>query len=100
MHSATILAEENRKLRSENERQKKKRATRRQYIATGGVLTVREGIRRVQASQQAIGQVQTGNIALVEGIITPLEQLQTRAPRMCSVCRSLAYTTRTCPERI
>ena len=100
MYSATILAEENRKLRSENERQKKKRATRRQYITTGGILIVREGIRRVQAYQQAIDQVQIDNIALVEGITTPLEQLQTRTLRMYSICRSLVHTARTCPERI
>ena len=40
MHSAVLLADENKKLRAANERQKKKRAVRRSYIATGGVLTV------------------------------------------------------------
>ena len=39
MHSATILAEENTKLRHANHRQKRKRQQRRQYIATGGALT-------------------------------------------------------------
>jgi hypothetical protein len=34
MNSAVLLAEENRQLRSENERQKKKRANRRAFIAT------------------------------------------------------------------
>jgi hypothetical protein len=38
INSAVLLAEENRQLRAENERQKKKRAKRRAYIATGGVL--------------------------------------------------------------
>lgn len=37
MNSAVLLAEENRQLRSENERQKKKRAKRRAFIATGGL---------------------------------------------------------------
>jgi hypothetical protein len=40
MHSAVLLADENKKLRATNKRQKKKRAVRRSYIATGGVLTV------------------------------------------------------------
>src|SRR5580700_11897298 len=43
MNSAILLAEENRQLRAENERQKKK-VKRRSYIATGGVLTVQEGL--------------------------------------------------------
>jgi hypothetical protein len=46
MNSAVLLAEENRQFRAENERQKKKRAKRRSYIATGGVLTVQEGLNR------------------------------------------------------
>jgi hypothetical protein len=40
MHNAVLLIEENRQLQAENERQKKKRAKQRSYIATGGVLTV------------------------------------------------------------
>jgi hypothetical protein len=44
MNSTVLLAEENRQLRVENQRQKKKRAKRRLYIATGGILTVQEGL--------------------------------------------------------
>jgi hypothetical protein len=40
MHSAVLLADENKRLRAANERQTKKRAVRRSYIAKGGVLTV------------------------------------------------------------
>ena len=40
MHSAVLLTDENKKLQAANERQKKKRAVRRSYIAMGGVLTV------------------------------------------------------------
>jgi hypothetical protein len=39
MQSATVLAEENRRLRAESERQKKKKAIRRQYITIRGILT-------------------------------------------------------------
>ena len=44
MNSAVLLVEENRQLQVENERQKKKRAKKRSYIATGGVLTIQEGL--------------------------------------------------------
>jgi hypothetical protein len=40
MNSTILLAEENRQLRAENERQKKKRTKKRLYIAIGGVLIV------------------------------------------------------------
>ena len=43
MQSAVLLTEENKQLRAENERQKRKRAKRKSYIARGGVLTVQEG---------------------------------------------------------
>jgi len=44
MNSTVLLAKENRQLQVENERQKKKRAKKRSYIATGGVLTIQEGL--------------------------------------------------------
>ena len=87
MHSAVILVEENRQLRSKNKRQKKKRAKRKAYIATGGVLSVQEGLNRLQiASTELVGRVTDQGSAV-----------QTRAPRTCSLCRSLAHTARTCP---
>jgi hypothetical protein len=47
MNSAILLVEENRQLRSKNERQKKKRAKRRSYVAHRGVLIVVEGLQLV-----------------------------------------------------
>ena len=46
IYSVVLLTDENKKLRAANERQKKKRAVQRSYIATGGVLTVQEGLNR------------------------------------------------------
>jgi hypothetical protein len=90
MHSAVLLADENRRLRTENERQKKNKAQRRSYIAQREVLTVQEGLNRSQRvdSEQ------------IEGFTDQLAQPQTRAPRMCSICRSLAHTARTCAQRV
>jgi hypothetical protein len=40
INSTVLLAEENRQLQAENQKQKKKRAKQRLYIATGRILTV------------------------------------------------------------
>ena len=48
MNSATILAEENSKLRAANARQRRKRQIQRQHIARGGVLQAQEGQRLSQ----------------------------------------------------
>jgi hypothetical protein len=92
MNSAVLLAEENRQLRAENAKQKKKRAKRRSYIATGGVLTVQEGL---ELSQIAIPvpEVPESSIATAEPTV------RTRAPRTCSICRSQSHTARTCPAK-
>ena len=44
MHSATILAEENTKLRAANHRRERKKQQRRQYIATGGLYIEFESV--------------------------------------------------------
>ena len=46
MHSAILLASENRELRVFTQRQKRKRETPRSYIGNGGVLSVQEGLDR------------------------------------------------------
>jgi hypothetical protein len=89
MNSAVLLAEENRQLRSENERQKKKRAKRRAFIATGGTLTMQEGLDRSQAT----------NIVPESGVVTEEVIVKTRAPRTCSMCKSLSHIVRTCPTK-
>jgi len=89
MHSAILLTEENRRLRSENERQKKKRAKRKAYVATGGVLTVQEGLNRSQLV----------NTKLTDEVTDQPTELRIRAPNKCSMCKSLKHTARTCPTR-
>src|SRR5450432_1350821 len=89
MNSAVLLAEENRQLRIENQRQKKKREKRRSYIATGGVLTVQEGLDLSQTANEGL----QGWVATEEAIV------RTRAPRTCSMCKSLSHTARTCPTK-
>jgi hypothetical protein len=86
MNSAVLLAEANRQLHSENERQKKKRAKRRAFIATGGTLTMQEGLNRSQAT----------DIVPESGAVTEKVIVKTRAPRTCSMCKSLLHTARIC----
>ena len=49
--SAILLISKNKKLRMENQRQKRKRAKKCTYIARGGVLLGAEGASRTQAAQ-------------------------------------------------
>ena len=56
MNSATILAEENSKLRAANHSQRRKRQQRRQYIARGGALLAHEG--RALIAEAEIGVVE------------------------------------------
>ena len=76
MNSATILAEENRKLRIANERRKQRQDRRRQYIATGGALQAEQG--RALAA--------TADIALAEADQAEARPARQRAPPTCSKC--------------
>ena len=89
IHNAVLLAEENRQLQAANKRQKKKRARRREYIATRGVLIVQEGLNRSQIDR----------MEPEDRIIHQTEIVQTRALRMYSVYRSLEHTACTCPQK-
>ena len=89
MSSAVLLASENKKLRVENQRQKRKKAQRRTYIARGGVLSGAEGASRAQAAQTRHEEATAEAAA---------ERPQ-RALRKCSICKSTEHTARTCLRR-
>ena len=86
MSSTVLLASENEKLRMENQRQKRKKAQRRTYIAKGGVLSGAEGASRASAAEEGAAAAAAA------------ERPQ-RAPRKCSMCTSTEHTARTCPRR-
>jgi hypothetical protein len=92
MSSAMLLAKENEKLRVENQRQKKKRARKRTYIAKGDILSGAEGASRAQVAQVRVVK------KVAEAAEAATEQLQ-HAPRKCNMCSSTEYTARTCLER-
>jgi hypothetical protein len=86
MQSATILAEENAKLRASNHRQRQKRQQRRRYIATGGVLQAQQG-------QDLVREADNG----VVGSDQPEPpQARTRAPPTCSKCHEQGHNRRQC----
>ena len=89
MASAILLASENEKLYIENQREKKKRAKKRTYIARGGVLSGAEGASRTQAAQEGA----------VEGAAEAAVERPQRAVRKCSMCTSIEHTARTYPRR-
>jgi hypothetical protein len=86
---AVLLASECDKLWAENQRQKRKRAKRRTYIARGGVLSEAEGLSRAQAAQEGAA----------EGAVEAAVERPQRAPSKCSMCKSTEHTARTCPRR-
>jgi hypothetical protein len=89
MHSAALLAAENRELRAANEKQKRKRERRRAYIGQENALTIKEEVNRVQrANEEERGGVEVSK-----------EQPRKRAAPRCSVCNILGHTARTCSQR-
>jgi hypothetical protein len=86
MQLATILAEENIKLRASSQRQQQKRQQRRRYIAQGGVLQAQEGQARVIEAERAVQESDQGGIA----------HTRTRAPPTCSRCHVQGHTRTQC----
>jgi hypothetical protein len=86
MQSATILAQENQKLRASNQRQKRKRQQRRQYIACGGALQVQEGQALVAEAERGVEQGDQGDPGPV----------QRRAPPTCSKCHVQGHKRTQC----
>ena len=89
MHNAVLLADENIKLRTANQKQRQKRSKTTSAISQGGILTVQEGLVRTQSVQNG------GNMVGEQSVNEP----KTRAPSKCSLCSSLEHTARTCAQR-
>jgi hypothetical protein len=92
MQSAVLVANENSQLRAANNKQKKKRNTKRSYIATGGSLTAARAAEAREQLERARNE-QRGGVEV--GLLEPKK----RAPRTCSVCGSTDHTARTCKHR-
>ena len=89
MLSAILLISENKKLQIENQRQKRKRAQKRTYIARGGVLLGAEGASRVSTAQEGAAE------GAAEAAAGPRQRVKPR----CSMCKLTEHNARTCPKR-
>ena len=76
MNSATILAEENRKLRTASQRQRRKQDQRRQYIARGGALQAQQGQQLAAEAERVVAESEQAHAT----------QGRQRAPPTCSKC--------------
>lgn len=89
MHSAAILAAENRALKAANKKQKRKQERRHTYIGQEDALTIEEGIDRVRRANEEESRV----------VEVTKERPQKRAARQCSICRTVRHTAHTCSQR-
>ncbi|KAH8623156.1 hypothetical protein IG631_22313 [Alternaria alternata] len=82
MNSATILAEENRKLRTASQRQRRRRNQRRQYIARGGALQAQQGQQLAIEAERVVAEVEQAQAT----------QGRQRAPPTCTKCHVQGHT--------
>ena len=86
MQSATILAEENKKLRQGSKLRRQKKDRQRQYIASGGVLQVQQAQQLTIEVERVVAEVEQG-----EG-----SQRRQRAPPTCTKCHIQGHTRTSC----
>lgn len=89
MNSATILAEENSKLRASNTRLRRRENRKRQYIATGGALQAEAGRALAVAAE----------IALIRRVDGEASQPRRRAPPTCTKCGTQDHNRTSCRNR-
>jgi hypothetical protein len=89
MHSAVLLAHENKRLHIENQCQKRKQGKQRSYITKGGILT----------GAEAQSLIDKERISRTEAEARNQGEVRQQAPPKCSLCSSLEHNARTCPER-
>jgi hypothetical protein len=88
MNSATILAEENRKLRTASQRQRRRRDQRRQYIARGGALQAQQGQQLAIEAERVVAEVEQAQAT----------QGRQRAPPTCTKCHIQGHTRTQCRQ--
>ena len=88
INSATILAEENRKLRTASQRQRRRRDQRRQYIARGGALQAQQGQQLAIEAERVVAEVEQAQAT----------QGRQRAPPTCTKCHIQGHTRTQCRQ--
>jgi len=95
MHNAALLANENKELRAENEKKKRKSARSTRQIAVEGGLSVLEASTLIAQLDQAV----LAPIAREAGPAPAPSQPRTRALPTCSVCGVKGHKLTACPTR-
>jgi hypothetical protein len=95
MHSATVLAKENRDLRAANEKQKQKGRRSNKRLSHAGGLSIQEARELINRPNQA---GEASNSMGVE-VDTITSQPPSRAPPRCSDCHILGHRRNQCPNR-
>ena len=96
VHERAILLAENAVLRTENQRQKRKRAQRRRTVATGGTLSVQNGQDRLvdkEVQEQLEDEIR---VAEITHSASQQNGRRKKAPSRCSKCGSFQHTARVC----
>ena len=92
MNTNLLLQQEIKVLQSENERKTKKKARRRATLGNDTILSVQEGLDRIQ---QLDGQVESQ----IEGQVEQAPIPRQRAPARCSGCGTIGHTIRICHSK-
>jgi hypothetical protein len=96
VHEKALLLVENGALRTENQRQKRKRAQRRRTVRITepmSVQAVQDRLVDTEVQQQVEVEVRRAEIPKPT---SQVEERRQRAPRRCSKCNSFEHTARTC----
>lgn len=88
MQSATILAEENSKLRALNHRRGQRKDKERRYIARGGALQVQHGQQLAVEADRVV----------VESDQAQTTQGRQRAPPTCTKCHTQGHNRTQCRQ--
>jgi hypothetical protein len=86
MKTNLLLQQEIKVVRAENERKMKKRARRHAPLGNHALLTVQEGLDRVQQLDVQVEEQAQEQVYI----------LSQRAPPRCSGCRAIGHTIRGC----
>jgi hypothetical protein len=95
IHSAVLLAEENRGLRAANARKKQKRSRSTRQLPHDTALSAAEARTLIQASQQPVEAEASASTEITNQASTQ----PTRAPPRCSGCGGIGHKINRCPKQ-
>lgn len=98
MHSAVLLANENERLRSANERKKKKESTKRLQFSKKVSLTVDEANNLIQPSTVLELETEVAEEVVGEAIEEALTRENRYGLPSCFICKGFNHVASECPK--